>query len=318
MLWLAVVRSPHAHARITRIDGADAAGIPGVAAVLTRAELPVLAGSVPPLVPAPGFPPYHHPVLAAERVTHAGEAVAVVVADTAYIAADAVERVRVEYEPLPVAATVEAALAPDAPRVHEHWPGNLAGVSESATGSVDDGFARADAVVEMRLYYPRVAGMPIEPRAVLASHDPTTGLLTVWLSTQVPFAVRSAIAGVLGMAEEHVRVIAPEVGGGFGVKGHVYPEDILVPAVARHLGLDADALRSPQRRRPLRMEVAHQQHGGRPGHLEDKLVADVDQHGLTVSFPRTRVNCAGRPEASGTMPLMPTSAPAAGERVNAA
>jgi carbon-monoxide dehydrogenase large subunit len=236
MLWLAVVRSPHAHARIAKIDGSDAARIPGVAAVLTRAELPALADSVPPLVPAPEFHPYHHPVLAAERVTHAGEGVAVVVADTAYIAADGVESVRVKYEPLPAAATVEAALAPGAPRVHESWPGNLAGVSESGTGSVADGFARADAVVEMQLYYPRVAGMPIEPRAVLASHDPATGLLTVWLSTQVPFAVRSAIAGVLGMAEEHVRVIAPEVGGGFGVKGHVYPEDILVPAVALHLG----------------------------------------------------------------------------------
>jgi len=179
MLWLAVVRSPHAHARIARIDGGDAARIPGVAAVLTRAELPALAGSVPPLVPAPEFHPYHHPVLAAERVTHAGEAVAVVVAESPYIAADAVESVSVEYVPLPAAATVEAALAPGAPRVHESWPGNLAGVSASGTGSVTDGFARADAVVEMQLYYPRVAGMPIEPRAVLASHDPATGLLTV-------------------------------------------------------------------------------------------------------------------------------------------
>jgi carbon-monoxide dehydrogenase large subunit len=236
MLWLAVVRSPHAHAKIQRIDGAAAARLPGVAAVLTRADLPECAGSVPPLVPAPEFPRYHHPVLASDRVMHAGEGVAVVVADTAYIAADAVLSVEVDYEPLPAAGSAEAALAPGAPRVHDDWPGNLAGVSESATGSAAKGFAAADAVVEMSLYYPRVAGMPIEPRAVLASHDAATGLLTVWLSTQVPFAVRSAIAAVLGMAEEHVRVIAPDVGGGFGVKGHVYPEDILVPAVARRLG----------------------------------------------------------------------------------
>jgi carbon-monoxide dehydrogenase large subunit len=236
MLWLAVVRSPHAHARVTRIDGAAAARLPGVVAVLTRADLPECAGSVPPLVPAPEFHPYHHPVLAADRVMHAGEAVAVVVADTPYIAADAVEHVAVDYEPLPAAVSPEAALAPGAPRIHESWPGNLAGVSESAVGSVADGFASADAVVEMRLYYPRVAGMPIEPRAVLASHDGATGLLTVWLSTQVPFAARSAIASVLGLAEERVRVVAPDVGGGFGVKGHVYPEDILVPAVARRLG----------------------------------------------------------------------------------
>ena len=237
MLWLAVVRSPHAHARIARIDGSDAARIPGVAAVLTRAELPALAGSVPPLVPAPEFHRYHHPVLAAGRVAYAGEAVAVVVADTAYIAADAVERVSVEYEPLTAAATVEAALATGAPKVHEGWPGNLAGVSESAHGQrrrrLRQGRRRrGDASSTTRASRAcRSSRAPCWP-----SHDPATGLLTVWLSTQVPFAVRSAIAAVLGMAEEHVRVIAPEVGGGFGVKGHVYPEDILVPAVARHLG----------------------------------------------------------------------------------
>src|SRR5207245_9041169 len=97
------------------------------------------------------------------------------------------------------------------------------------------GFARAEVTVEMRLHYPRVGGMPIEPRGVVASLDAATGLLTVWCSTQVPFGVRSGIAAVLGMAEEHVRVIAPDVGGGFGIKGHVYPEDILIPAVARRL-----------------------------------------------------------------------------------
>jgi carbon-monoxide dehydrogenase large subunit len=236
MLWMAMVRSPHAHARIVGIDGAEARRLAGVVAVLTRAELPEGAGSVPPLVPAPDFPRYHHPVLAAERVMHLGEGVAVVVADSAYIAADAVERVVVEYEPLPVAASPDSALAAGAPKVHDDWPDNLAGISESQTGDIRSGFAGADVTVEMRLYYPRVAGMPIEPRGVLASYDAATGLLTVWLSTQVPFAVRSGIAGVLGMAEERVRVIAPEVGGGFGIKGHVYPEDILVPAVARTLG----------------------------------------------------------------------------------
>jgi aerobic carbon-monoxide dehydrogenase large subunit len=236
MLWLAVVRSPHAHARIARIDGRAAARLPGVVAVLTRADLPELIGSVPPLVPAPAFHAYHHPVLAADKAQHVGDGVAVVVAESPYIAADALESVAVEYEPLPAAATPAAALAPGAPRVHDDWPDNLAGVSEARTGDTAAGFAGADVVVDMRLYYPRVAGMPIEPRGVLASHDAATGLLTVWLSTQVPFAVRSAIAAALGMAEEHVRVIAPEVGGGFGVKGHVYPEDILVPAVAMRLG----------------------------------------------------------------------------------
>ena len=236
MLSMAVVRSPHAHARVLGIDASSARKLAGVIAVLTRADLPECAGSVPPLVPAPEFHRYHHPVLAAERVMHLGEGVAVVVAENPYIAADAVECVAVEYEPLPIAASPASALAPGAPRVHDDWPDNLAGISESRTGDAKTAFARADLIVEMELAYPRVAGMPIEGRGVLASYDGVTGLLTVWLSTQVPFGVRAGIAAVLGMAEEHVRVIAPEVGGGFGVKGHAYPEDILVPAVARRLG----------------------------------------------------------------------------------
>jgi carbon-monoxide dehydrogenase large subunit len=236
MLSMAVVRSPHAHARVLGINASSARKLAGVIAVLTRADLPECAGSVPPLVPAPEFHRYHHPVLAAERVMHLGEGVAVVVAENPYIAADAAECVAVEYEPLPIAASPERALAPGAPRVHDDWPDNLAGISESRTGDAKTAFASATLIVEMELEYPRVAGMPIEGRGVLASYDGATGLLTVWLSTQVPFGVRAGIAAVLGMAEEHVRVIAPEVGGGFGVKGHVYPEDILVPAVARRLG----------------------------------------------------------------------------------
>ena len=236
MLWMAVVRSPHAHARIVGIDGAAARRLPGVVAVLTRRELPECGGSVPPLVPAPEFQRYHHPVLAADRVIHAGEGVAVAVAESAAVAADAVELIAVEYEPLPVAASPESALAPGAPKVHDDWRDNLAGVSASQTGDAKSGFARADVIVEMRVSYPRVGGVPIEPRGVVASYDARSGLLTVWLSTQVPFAVRTGIATVLDMTEEHVRVIAPEVGGGFGIKGHVYPEDILVPAVARRLG----------------------------------------------------------------------------------
>jgi len=276
MLWLAVVRSPHAHARVTRIDAAAAGRLPGVVAVLTRAELPECAGSVPPLVPAPEFPRYHHPVLAADRVMHAGEGVAVVVANTSYIAADAVDSVVVDYEPLPAASSPEAALATGAPRVHDDWPGNLAGVSESVMGSVTDGFASADAVVEMRLYYPRVAGMPIEPRAVLASHDAATGLLTVWLSTQVPFAVRSAIAGVLGMAEEHVRVVAPEVGGGFGVKGHVYPEDILVAAVARRLGRPVKWIETRREHFLTAAADRDQQHTARLGVRKDGSIVALE------------------------------------------
>jgi carbon-monoxide dehydrogenase large subunit len=236
MLHLAVVRSPHAHARVLRVERADAARAAGVAGIFTLDDLPELAAAVPPLVPAPELRSYHHAILAGARVRHVGEAVAVVVGDDPYRVADAVDRVRVEYAPLPVAATVEAALAAGAPLVHDGWPDNLAGHSTGGTGAVAQGFEQADAVVTARLAYPRAAGVPIETRGALAYADEAGGLLTVWVSTQVPFAVRSAIAAALSLPEERVRVLAPEVGGGFGVKGHVYPEEIVVAAVARRLG----------------------------------------------------------------------------------
>jgi carbon-monoxide dehydrogenase large subunit len=232
-LHAALVRSPHAHARVIRIDARRARRRPGVIAVLTVREAPELAGSVPPLIKEAQWPAYVHPVMAGERVRHVGEAVAVVVADDAYRAADAVEAVVVDYEPLPVAA-VPAVPAPAL--VHEGWRDNRAGRQECGTGDVALGFAEADAVVEARLVYPRVTGVPIEGRAVLAVPDRESGRITVWSSTQVPFNVRAAVAAALGLPEDAVRVIAPDVGGGFGIKGHVYPEDVLVPAVARRLG----------------------------------------------------------------------------------
>ncbi|HUF91917.1 MAG TPA: xanthine dehydrogenase family protein molybdopterin-binding subunit [Candidatus Limnocylindria bacterium] len=235
MLCAGLVRSLHAHARIRRVEGSAALKVPRVVAVLTLADLPDLAASVPPLVPERHFPPYRHPVLAGATTRYAGEIIAIVLAEDAYAAADGVEAVVVDYEPLPAAVTVAEALAPSAPRVHEDWPGNVCSTTVGGCGDIDAGFAAADVIVEGRFRYPRVAGMPIEGRGVLAAPDATGARLTVWSSTQVPYAVRTAVAGVLSMAEAHVRVIAPEVGGGFGVKGHVYPEEMLVPAAARHV-----------------------------------------------------------------------------------
>src|SRR6266705_3653093 len=236
LLHAAIVRSPHAHARIVGIDARRATALPGVLAVLTIADLPECAAAVPPLVTSPRFRPYVQPAIAGPKVRHAGEAVAVVVADDVYRAADAAEVLDVRYAVLPAVATVEAALAKGAARVFDEWPDNVAGPSAGAVGDVTRGFAQAHVVVEARLSVPRVAAMPIEPRGVVAQPDAPDGRLTVWSSTQVPFAVRAAVAAALGLAEEQVRVIAPDVGGGFGAKGHVYPEDVLIPAVARRLG----------------------------------------------------------------------------------
>jgi carbon-monoxide dehydrogenase large subunit len=237
LLHLAFVRSPHAHARVLGIDGTAARGTAGVLAVLTLDDLPELAAAVvPPLIPEPKGRPYVHPVLAGRRVRHVGEPVAMVVATDPYAAADGVERVVVTYDALPAAVSPDAAVAPGAPRVNEQWPDNVASVISSAKGRPTEALAAAPVVVSARLGYPRVAAMPLETRGVLAAPDPIGGGLTVWTSTQVPFAVRSGIAPVVRLPEERIRVIVPDVGGGFGVKGHVYPEEILVPVVARRLG----------------------------------------------------------------------------------
>jgi len=237
LLHLAVVRSLHAHARVVGVDAEAARVLPGVVVVWTLDDLPELAtATVPPLVPEPAGRRYIHPVMAGRRVRHVGEAVAVVVASDPYVAADGAERVAVAYDPLPAVLCPQTATAAGAPRVNDEWPDNLAGVTSSSKGDPAAALAHAAIVVSVRLAYPRVAGMPLETRGVLAAPDPIGGGLTVWTSTQVPFAVRSGIAPVVGLPEERVRVLVPDVGGGFGVKGHVYPEEILVAAVARRLG----------------------------------------------------------------------------------
>jgi aerobic carbon-monoxide dehydrogenase large subunit len=237
LLHAVFVRSPHAHARVSKVDGGAARGLAGVVAVWTLDDLPELAeATVPPLVPEPTGRPYRHPIMAGPRACHVGEIVAVVIAEDPYRAADGAEAVAVAYDPLPAALSPAAAVAPGAPRVNERWPDNLASVTTSAKGDAAAALAGAEVVVAARLAYPRVAGMPLETRGVLAAPDPIGGGLTVWTSTQVPFAVRTGIAPVVGLPEERIRVLVPDVGGGFGVKGHVYPEEILVPLLARRLG----------------------------------------------------------------------------------
>jgi len=282
LLHLAVVRSPHAHARVAGVDGAAARACDGVIAVLTLADLPELAAAtVPPLVPEPRGRPYVHPVLAGARVRHVGEPVAVVVATSPYAAADGVERVAVAYDPLPAAVSPAAASAAGAPRVNETWPDNLVSITTGVKGQPAEAFARAPVVVAARLAYPRVAGMPLETRGVLAAPDPIGGGLTVWTSTQVPFAVRSAIAPVVGLAEERIRVLVPDVGGGFGVKGHVYPEEILVAVVARRLG------------RPVKWVETRSEHcltaaGDRDQVHEARIGLERDGHIIAIETAFTR------------------------------
>src|SRR5256712_10825484 len=276
LLHAAIVRSPHAHARIVGVDADRARARPRVVAALTIAELPECAAAVPPLVTSPRLRPYAQPAIVGPKVRSVGEAVAVVVADDVYRAGDAAQAVDVRYESLPATGTVEAALAKNAPRYFDEWPDNVAGPADGAVGDVARGFAEAYAVVEARLHVPRVAAMPIEPRGVVAQPDAPDGRLTVWASTQMPFAVRAAVAAALGLAEEQVRVIAPDVGGGFGAKGHVYPEDVLIPAVARRLGRPVKWIETRREHFVATAPDRDQHHQARLGIAEDGTITAVE------------------------------------------
>jgi aerobic carbon-monoxide dehydrogenase large subunit len=235
-LHLAIVRSPHAHARITSIDAGAARTCAGVLDVFSPEDLPELEDALPPRATVGvRIKPYRQSGLAQKLVRFAGEPVAVVVATSAYAAADGAERVRVEYEPLPAITTIGQTLAPDAPVIHADWGDNVAGVTTVATGDLARARAESAAVVSRRLVFNRLAATAIEPRAVVARWDPAAQTLTMWATTQIPGHVRESVARLLHVPDEHVRVIAPDVGGGFGPKGTIYPEYMIAATLARRL-----------------------------------------------------------------------------------
>ncbi len=224
MLHAAFVRSPHAHARLTRIDTTAARQLPGVVAVFTGADV---NGAFAPLPGSSGVEGAHNPkrtVLADGEVRFVGEAIAVVVAESEEVATDAAERVDIDFEPLPFVVDLEAAARDGAPLVHTSLGTNICFHKKERHGDVDAAFARADVVVERRIVNQRVAALPMECRAALAEYRRGEGSLVVYVGTQFPHVMRTQIANLLGLRENQVRVIAPEVGGGFGAKANVYPD----------------------------------------------------------------------------------------------
>jgi aerobic carbon-monoxide dehydrogenase large subunit len=236
-LHVAMVRSPHAHARIVGVDAWPAKALSGVRDVLLLGDLPELRGALPaPAVPAAPVRPYRQSPLADGVVRFAGEAVAVVVATDPYRASDGADAVRVEYEALPASIDAEGALEPGAPLVHPKWGTNVAASVALEAGDLEAALRRAEVVITRRFRCGRVTALPLEPRAVAARWDPVTPCLQVWSSTQMPYGVRQRVADALDLPPETVRVVAPDVGGGFGTKGPVYPEELIVATLARRLG----------------------------------------------------------------------------------
>lgn len=237
MLEARIVRSPHAHARLLRIDAEAARRHPGVVAVWTHADLEGLQQPMAMHIPHPAI---RHPktphVLARDHVRYAGEAVTVVIAEDRYVAEDAAALVEVDYEVLPAASALDAAARPGAPLVHADALGNVAASVAIEFGNAEAAIARAAVVVRERFVLTRGSGQALETRATVAHYDRALDQLIVWDTTQGPVGVRNALAGVLGLPRERVRVIAGDVGGGFGPKMAFYPEEILVPYAALRLG----------------------------------------------------------------------------------
>ena len=235
----AFVRSPHPHARIRAIDTAAASRIPGVHAVFTAADMPgrLATDPIPTPVPNPAITAMRTQLaLARDEVCYVGETIAFVVADSRHLAEDAAAAVVVDYEPIAATSDCRDALRDGAPRTHSDLATNIAAVVPMRYGDADAVFATAPHVFAEEIFQHRGAAMTLEGRAVLASNDTATDMLTVWSATQTPHICRRSIADLLDRELETVRVIAPCVGGGFGTKAPFYAEEVVVPVAALKLG----------------------------------------------------------------------------------
>ena len=241
MHYVAFVRSPHAHARVRRIDASAALRRPGVFRVVAGSDIRKLCAPLPLASAGEGGSGdaaantgrKHYP-LSVDRVRHVGEAVAAVIATSEAIAVDAAaEDVVVDWEPLPAVSDPFAAMAKGAPPIHDDAPNNIEHQNTIKAGDPDGVFAKAKRIVKQRMVSQRLCGAPLEGRATLAAPDPTSGGLIVWATNQAPHGLRNDLATALDMPQNLIRVIAPEVGGGFGVKFGCYPEDAILAALAR-------------------------------------------------------------------------------------
>jgi carbon-monoxide dehydrogenase large subunit len=242
MLHMAVLRSPYGHARITSIDTSAARQHPGVVAVYTAEDLKGVVGNVAIAVPlgkiAEGMG--NRGALADGKVRFYGDPVAVVIADDRYTARDARDLIEIDYEPLPAAIDVEKAMQPDAPILYEEFGTNVAFSMHPPTDEIDKVFAQTQAdggiIAKTRLVNQRLAPVSMETRGVVAEYRKAGKNLTVWSSSQIPHLLRNILAALVGLPQHQVRVIVPEVGGGFGSKLNIYPEEMVAAFASMKTG----------------------------------------------------------------------------------
>ena len=292
----AMVRSPHAHARVRRIDTEAARALPGVLAVVTAADLADIQKPWPARMPSPvpGTSVRHgaRHTLPKDKVRHAGEVVAAVVAESRAVAEDARDLVVVEYEPLPVVASAAAALAPGAPLVYEELGDNVAAHIVQRVGQPERAFADADHVLRETFRVMRGGSHSMEGRGAVARYDEALDALTVWDATQAPHAIRAMLAYLFDLPDHRVRVIAPpDVGGGLGPKASFYPEEALVCWLARHLRrpvkwvedrLEHFVSAAQEREQVHTVEIAFTREGRLLG-LRDTFTHDIGMYGALVA-----------------------------------
>ena len=284
---LAFVRSPHAHARVVRVNVAAARAAPGVVAVFTGEDLaphirPIRARLEPPPTDRYQITEWHP--IARERVRFVGEIVAVVVAEDRYEAEDAAEMAEVDYEALPAVSGVDAARAAGAPTLHSQAPDNVLYFTRrtAVADGCEDPFEHAPVKVHISVRHPRIAALSMEGAAALARFDPATSNLELTTSTQIPHLVRDGLSLCLDMDEKRIRVIAPDVGGGFGPKAQLYPEEVVVAHLARVLG------------RPVKWVQDRGEHLAASFHARDvrmKAELAADRNGIILGV-RARALCA--------------------------
>jgi carbon-monoxide dehydrogenase large subunit len=292
MVHVAFLRSPVAHARITGVALEDALASDGVMGAFAAEAVRSDCDPFRVHVTTPGVIAPDRLLLADERVRYVGEPVALVVAQTRYLAEDAVDRIRFDFEMLPTVGDSRRALEPGAPLVHDSVPDNVYFRAERAFGDVERAFAAADAVVEATVVHPRVAAAPIECRGVLARPGPGDGV-TVWSSTQCPHIVAEAIGECCRLDDGLVRVVTPEVGGGFGLKAHVYPEEATVAWLALKLGCPVMWLEdrsehlqgaSHARDQRISFRAALRSDGSVLG-LDVRIISDIGAYGIRPHGP---------------------------------
>ena len=278
MVHMAFVRSPHAHAKITRVDTSAAQALPGVIAAFSGADFAGEQGSLPcawPVTEDIVIP--DHPPMAVTEVRYPGEAVACVIARDRYTAADAIEAIDVDYEPLSPVLDMRSALAEDSPKVHASTQGNRSFEWVFSNGDVDAAFRDAPVVIERDYVQQRLIPSAMEPRAVVCA--PNGDEFTLWSATQIPHVLRVMLALVTGIPEHNLRVIAPDVGGGFGSKLQVTAEEVIALLVARRL-------RRPVKWTESRSEGNQTVHHGRDQLQRIKIAAERDGRirGLSVDL----------------------------------